>query len=138
VILLLGLFLTLRLGDLTLRGAWSYAFEQSINAYMFWIEMALYILPFVLMLRPAHRNSRQMIFILSVSLLLAGTVYRLNTYIIGYNPGPDWSYFPSIAEMLITIGMFSLEIVLYLIFVKHLPVLHRVQAAPPQQLLTNS
>jgi Ni/Fe-hydrogenase subunit HybB-like protein len=31
--------------------------------------------------------------------------------------------------MLITIGMFSLEIVLYLIFVKMLPVLHRVEAS---------
>jgi Ni/Fe-hydrogenase subunit HybB-like protein len=69
-----------------------------------------------------------MIFILSVCLLLAGTIYRLNTYLIGYQPGPDWEYFPSVAELLITIGMFSLEIVLYLIFVKHLPVLHRAEA----------
>jgi Ni/Fe-hydrogenase subunit HybB-like protein len=128
VFALLGVFLVLRLGDLTLRGAWGYAFEQTTDAIMFWIEMGLYLVPFVMMLRRANRSSRQMIFILSVCLLLAGTIYRLNTYLIGYHPGPDWHYFPSIAEMLITIGMFSLEIVLYLMFVKMLPVLHRAEA----------
>ena len=128
VLTLLGAFILLRLGDLTFRGVWSYAFDQSTNAFFFWIEMALYILPFLLMLDRANRSSRQMIFILSVCLLLAGTLYRFNTYLIGYNPGAEWSYFPSIAEMLITIGMFSLEIVLYLFFVKQFPVLHRVEA----------
>jgi Ni/Fe-hydrogenase subunit HybB-like protein len=125
---LLGLFVVLRLGDLTLRGAWGYALEATTDAVMFWIEMTLYLIPFVLMLRRNSCKSRQMIFILSVCLLLAGTIYRLNTYLIGYHPGPDWHYFPSIAEMLITIGMFSLEIVLYLIFVKRLPVLHHAEA----------
>ncbi len=128
VLSLLGLFIVLRLADLTLRGAWGYAFEHTTDAVMFWIEMSLYLIPFVLMHKRSYRRSRQMIFILSVCLLLAGTIYRLNTYLIGYHPGPDWNYFPSIAELLITIGMFSLEIVLYLIFVKHLPVLHRVEA----------
>jgi len=125
---LLGLFVALRLGDLTYRGVWSYAFEGTTDALMFWIEMGLYLVPFTLMIRRNSCRSRQMIFILSVCLLLAGTLYRLNTYLIGYHPGPDWNYFPSIAEMLITIGMFSLEIVLYLIFVKMLPVLHRAEA----------
>jgi Ni/Fe-hydrogenase subunit HybB-like protein len=126
---LLGLFVVLRLGDLTLRGAWGYAFEATTDAVMFWIEMTLYLIPFALMIRRNSCRSRQMIFILSICLLLAGTLYRLNTYLIGYHPGPDWNYFPSIAELLITIGMFSLEIVLYLIFVKRLPVLHRVEAS---------
>lgn len=128
VFLLLGLFILIRLGDLTLRGAWGYAFENTTDALMFWIEMALYIVPFLLMLNRNNRSNRQIIFILSVCLLVAGTIYRLNTYLIGYDPGPDWSYFPSIVELLITIGMFSLEIALYLVFVKHLPVLHRVEA----------
>ncbi|MGD8587679.1 MAG: Ni/Fe-hydrogenase cytochrome b subunit [Chromatiales bacterium] len=128
VFTLLGLFVILRLGDLTLRGAWGYAFAATTDAVMFWIEMTLYLIPFALMIRRNSCRSRQTIFILSICLLLAGTIYRINTYLIGYHPGPDWNYFPSIAEMLITIGMFSLEIVLYLIFVKMLPVLHRVEA----------
>ncbi|MDJ0806593.1 MAG: Ni/Fe-hydrogenase cytochrome b subunit [Gammaproteobacteria bacterium] len=128
VFLLLGSFILIRLADLTLRSAWGYAFEQTTDALMFWIEMALYIVPFVLLFKRDNRSNRQIIFILSVCLLLAGTVYRLNTYLIGYHPGPDWNYFPSIMEILITIGMFSLEIALYLIFVKHLPVLHRAEA----------
>jgi Ni/Fe-hydrogenase subunit HybB-like protein len=128
VFLLLGAFILVRLGDLTLRGAWGYAFEDTTDALMFWVEMGLYIVPFLLLLNPSYRTNRRMIFILSVCLLAAGAIYRLNTYLIGYHPGPDWNYFPSIMEILITIGMFSLEVVLYLIFVKHLPVLHHVEA----------
>ncbi len=135
VFLLLGSFILIRVLDLTVRGAWGYAFEQTTDAFMFWIEMALYIIPFVLLLNRNNRSSRQIIFILSVCLLLAGTIYRLNTYLIGYHPGPDWNYFPSIVELLITIGMFSLEITLYLVFVKRLPVLHQAEATKSQHLL---
>jgi len=127
VFALLGGFILIRLVDLSLRGAWGYAFEQTLDALMFWTEMALYIIPFLLLIKRRNRGNRQIIFILSVCLLLAGTVYRLNTYLIGYHPGPDWNYFPSVMELLITIGMFSLEIALYLVFVKHLPVLHQTE-----------
>jgi len=39
-------------------------------------------------------------------------------------PGNGWTYFPSAPELLITIGVICLEIMLYLLFIKTLPVLH--------------
>ena len=121
-------YLVIRIADLTIRGAWGYAFEGTLDAFMFWVEMALFIVPLILMFNKANQNSTRMIFISALLLLLAGTVYRMNVYLIGYHPGPDWNYFPSVAELLITIGMFSFEVVLYLIFVKYLPVMHRAEA----------
>ena len=75
-----------------------------------------------------YQLTNMIIFISAFMLLFAGSIYRMNVYLIGYHPGPDWNYFPSLAELMITIGMFSFEVVLYLIFVKRLPVLHRAEA----------
>jgi len=128
-LVVLALYLVVRVADLTSRHAWVYAFEGNLNAVMFWLEMALYIVPLVLLLYRPHRTNTRMIFISAMCMLLAGTLYRVNVYLVGYHPGPDWSYFPSVPELLITVGLFSTEIVLYLIFVKHLPVPHRAEAA---------
>jgi Ni/Fe-hydrogenase subunit HybB-like protein len=120
-------YLAIRIGDLLWRGALGLAFAANLDALMFWIEMALFIAPAIMLMSPARRIKSRMIFLSATSLLLAGSLYRLNIYIIGYHPtaGANWSYFPSATEMLVTLGVFSLEVMLYLIFVKRLPVLHR-------------
>jgi Ni/Fe-hydrogenase subunit HybB-like protein len=56
-----------------------------------------------------------------------GTIYRLNCYLVGYDPGFGWTYFPSVGEIVVTLGMFSMHVALYLMFVRHLPVLHAVR-----------
>ncbi|HEY9051425.1 MAG TPA: Ni/Fe-hydrogenase cytochrome b subunit [Gammaproteobacteria bacterium] len=120
-------YLVLRFGDLLVRGDLGLAFAGNLDALMFWIENLLFLVPVVMLANEANRSNPRTIFISAVSLLLAGSIYRLNVYIIGYHPvaGGNWSYFPSVTEMLVTVGIFSLEVVLYLIFVKKLPVLHR-------------
>lgn len=125
------IYLVIRVGDLLWRGAFGLAFAGTLDALMFWIEMALFIVPVVLLMKPANRIKARMIFLSAASLLVAGSIYRLNIYIIGYHPtaGGSWSYFPSVTEMLVTLGIFSLEVILYLIFVKRLPVLHQAHNA---------
>ena len=94
---------------------------------MFWIENILFVVPILLLAKRSNRNHPRLIFLSAVSLLLAGSIYRINVYLIGYHPvaGGTWHYFPSVGEIAVTIGIFSLEIMLYLLFVKTLPVLHR-------------
>lgn len=120
-------YLVLRFGDLLWRGALGLAFAGDLDSVMFWIENLLFVIPLVLLAKRANRNHPRLIFLSAVSLLLAGSIYRLNVYIIGYHPfaGGDWHYFPSVGEMMVTIGIFSFEVMLYLLFVKTLPVLHR-------------
>jgi Ni/Fe-hydrogenase subunit HybB-like protein len=122
-----GFYLLLRFGDLLWRGALGLAFVGDLDSYMFWFENLLFVIPILLLAKPANRNSPRLIFLSAVSLLLAGSVYRINTYIVGYHPvaGGTWHYFPSVGEIMVTVGIFSLEVMLYLIVVKTLPVLHR-------------
>ncbi len=120
-------YLALRFADLLWRGALGHALAGDLDAIMFWVESALFIVPVLLLAPRGWRTHPRMVFISAVSLLLAGSIYRLNTYIIGYHPvaGGTWSYFPSVSEIMVTVGIFSFEVILYLVFVKNLPVLHR-------------
>ena len=122
-----GFYLVLRFGDLLWRGALGLAFAGDLDSIMFWIENALFVLPILLLAKQSNRNNPRLIFLSAVSLLLAGSIYRINTYIIGYHPfaGGTWHYFPSVGEIMVTVGIFSFEVMLYLLFVKTLPVLHR-------------
>jgi len=126
-----GFYLLLRFGDLLWRGALGLAFVGDLDSIMFWIENALFVIPILLLAKQANRNSPRLIFLSAVSLLLAGSIYRINTYIVGYHPfaGGTWHYFPSVGEIMVTVGIFSLEVMLYMIVVKTLPVLHRVEAS---------
>ncbi|WP_455205982.1 Ni/Fe-hydrogenase cytochrome b subunit [Kaarinaea lacus] len=128
VFIVLGIYIALRVIDLSIRGAWGEAFAGTVDAFMFWVEMALFVIPLFLLATEKSRSNLRMIFLSAVSLLLAGSIYRINTYLVGYHPDGAWSYYPSISEIMVTIGIFSLEVVLYLIFVKRLPVLHRAEA----------
>jgi len=120
-------YLVLRFGDLLWRGALGLAFAGNLDALMFWIENLLFVVPILLLAKRSNRNHPRLMFLSAVSLLLAGSIYRINTYIVGYHPfaGGDWHYFPSVGEMMVTVGIFSFEVMLYLLAVKTLPVLHR-------------
>jgi Ni/Fe-hydrogenase subunit HybB-like protein len=59
----------------------------------------------------------------AILLLLGGAMFRINTYLIAFNPGDNWSYFPSFTELLITFGIFAAEIAIYIAIVKMFPIL---------------
>jgi Ni/Fe-hydrogenase subunit HybB-like protein len=62
-------------------------------------------------------------------LILAGSLYRFNAFLIGFNPGPGWRYFPAAPEILITLGLVAIELMAYLYFVKKFPVLPKAEHA---------
>jgi Ni/Fe-hydrogenase subunit HybB-like protein len=119
---LLAGFLVLRWGDLAFRGHLGLVFAGDRDGNLFLIETALFLAPiFVLLSR--RRASQRWQFLGAVSLLAGGSLYRLNSYLMAVQPGNGWTYFPSAPELTITIGVICLEIMLYLLFIKTLPVL---------------
>ena len=120
--LLIG-FSVLRWGDFIYRGHLDLAFAGDWDGNLFLIETALFLAPiFVLLSR--RRASQRWQFVGAVCLLAAGSLYRADSYLIAVQPGNGWTYFPSAPELMITIGVICLEIMLYLLFIKTLPVLH--------------
>lgn len=92
--------------------------------------MILFVLPFALIGSIEKRRDPSRLFLAGVALMLGGSVLRLNGYLIGYDTGPGWSYFPSLSELIVTLGMFATEVIGYIIITRRFPVLPReAQAA---------
>jgi Ni/Fe-hydrogenase subunit HybB-like protein len=121
--ILLVIFLAIRFGDLLLRGQFGLAFSGNLQGNMFLLENILHIVPLIILASATNRKSAKMLFLSACFLMLGGLLFRFNTYLIGFNPGEGWNYFPDIGEQFITYTIISAEILLYMIFVKKLPVL---------------
>jgi Ni/Fe-hydrogenase subunit HybB-like protein len=126
---LVAAYLVVRFGDLLVRGQLTGIFSEQVNGLMFFIENLLFLEAVIILAQPSRRMSARWLFIAATCLLLAGAIYRFNTFLVGYNPGPGWRYFPALPEILITLGIVALELMGYLYFVKRYPVLPKVEHA---------
>ncbi|MCP4286797.1 MAG: Ni/Fe-hydrogenase cytochrome b subunit [Gammaproteobacteria bacterium] len=122
---LIVVYLAIRLGDIAYRGELSRVFSNGYLSVMFVIEMALFVLPVLILIGKKSKQSAALLFVAAVSMLLAGSLYRIDTMLVAFNPGDEYTYFPSLAEMMITVGIISLEILAYIILARYLPVLHK-------------
>jgi Ni/Fe-hydrogenase subunit HybB-like protein len=121
--LFLGAFLVMRVGAIVLRGHVGLMFAADLYALMFWIETLLLGFGMVVIALPKLAASQRLLFAASSAILIGGSLYRIDAYLVGYIPAPGYRYFPSVPELTVTIGVVALEILLYLVFVKTLPVL---------------
>lgn len=122
-------WLIIRFISVTTSGAWGYAFSFSGLALVFWAEILLVAIPAFILQFTKWGNSPSGIFASSFMLMLGGGLYRFSVYIIGFNPGSGYNtYFPSINELLITLGIIALEILGYITLVKLFPVLPNLAA----------
>jgi Ni/Fe-hydrogenase subunit HybB-like protein len=126
---LLGIFLVIRFISIISQGALGSIFQFNKYALMFIIETALFVYPLVVLMNKGNRTRPRALFLSAASILLAGSLYRFNSYLIGFNPGSGWSYFPSFSEIMITLGIISFEIMAYLYIVKKFPVLPKAEHA---------
>ena len=128
IVALLGAYLVIRFGELIINGKLGYAFSGGTRSLMFWIENFLFAIPIVVMVSRRNRRSPRLLFLAAVCMLLAASVYRINAFLVGFNAPAGYQYFPSVAEMLITAGMFSIEVLVFIYLVKRFPVMHKTAA----------
>ncbi|AJE02773.1 Ni/Fe-hydrogenase cytochrome b subunit [Geobacter pickeringii] len=118
-----GLWMAVRFGDLIWRHQIPAIFAFDKNSCFFLLEVLLIGGGAFMLLSKKNRLSPRMLFISGAILMLGGGLFRFNVYLIGFNPGAGWSYFPSFAEFMITVGIIALEILGYLVLVKIFPVM---------------
>ena len=120
---MLIVYLVIRFVDLIVRGAIGSMFELSIEAFMFWVETALFVTPMVILSNADSRKQPAKLFIAACTLMLAGFILRINSFLVGYETGPGWHYFPSVSEIMVSIGMIAFEVLAYIVLVRYLPIL---------------
>jgi len=123
IVPLIAAYLALRLIDLAARGQIGALFKFDFYSVMSLIEFALFIWAMVMLANDARRRRLGTLFRDAMLLMVAGSLYRFDTYLVEFRPGAQWSYFPSVAEMLITFGLVSGEILVYIVVVKLFPII---------------
>ncbi|MCK6551205.1 Ni/Fe-hydrogenase cytochrome b subunit [Myxococcota bacterium] len=120
---LMAVFLVLRFADVVARGVLPLAFAPRLVTFAFWIENALFALPLVLLWKRAARRLPHLLFISAGAMAAGGLIYRISAYLIAYETGPGWSYFPSLGELAVTSGLIAFEVLAITYAIRVLPVL---------------
>jgi Ni/Fe-hydrogenase subunit HybB-like protein len=123
MIVVLALFLAVRVLDVALRGQLGLAFSAGGKSALFWSELALAAAPLVLLALAGRTAGQATLFRSAVLMMLGGGLYRFDAFLVSFDPGGGWSYFPSVPETLITVGFVAFEIMVYLVAVKRFPIL---------------
>jgi len=124
----MAVYLIVRFADIILRGAIGEAFRPNYIALTFWVENLCFIAPFLLIGTVEARRNPARLFLAGIAVMLSGVLLRLNGFLIGFDTGPGWSYFPSVPELLVTLGIFAAEVFGYIYITRRFPVLPREEA----------
>jgi Ni/Fe-hydrogenase subunit HybB-like protein len=117
------IYVWLRAGDLAYRGQLGALFAFDRYSIMVLVEFGLFMWAGFILLSDVRRRRLGELFRAAMLLMLAGSIYRFDTYLLAFSPGPHWSYFPSVGEILVTTGLVAGEIMLYIAIIRVFPIL---------------
>ncbi len=127
---LIGVYLLIRVGEILINGKLGLLFAFDFASLMFWIESALFVYPLLVLTSSEARRDASRLLYAALSMLLAGSLYRFNAFLVTFDPGPGYSYFPAFGEIMVTVGLVAIEVMIFLFVVKKFPVLHAEQPEP--------
>jgi Ni/Fe-hydrogenase subunit HybB-like protein len=116
-------YVGLRLLDIAGRGQLAALFAFDFYSVMTLLEFLLVIAAVGLLLGDAQRQKLGNLFRAAMLFMLAGSIYRFDTYLVAFRPGAHWSYFPSVGEILVTVGLVAGELLAFILIVKLFPIL---------------
>jgi Ni/Fe-hydrogenase subunit HybB-like protein len=95
---------------------------------VFLLELLVFGAACAMLFSKKVRENRGQLFGAGLVLLFAGALYRFDTYLVAYQPGAGWQYFPTPMEILFSLTLAAIGITVYVLFVKLFPILSGVQA----------
>jgi Ni/Fe-hydrogenase subunit HybB-like protein len=120
---MLWVYVAIRVADLAWHSRLGLLFTSGWKSFFFWLEIALFVIPALLLGNPHRRRDPGILFRAALLTVMGGSLYRFDTYLVGYDPGPGWSYFPSVNELLVSIGLASAGIAVFVFAAKKFPIL---------------
>jgi len=116
-------FLVVRFGDLVCRGQLMAAFAFDKMSALFLLETTLFLIPGIVLRRTSARQTPRTLLTIAGLACVAGMLYRFIPTTIAFKPAVNSRYFPSVPELLMTIGYISLGIVAFRLAVKYFAIL---------------
>ena len=122
-VVMLSVYLTMKIMDLSNRSAFGLLFVPRLETYLYWLEIGVGVLaPLALLsIRRVRQNSTGL-FIGAVMIILGFVLNRMNISITGMEAWAGISYFPSWMEIAVTMAIVTAGFVIFSYAVKYLPV----------------
>jgi Ni/Fe-hydrogenase subunit HybB-like protein len=126
-------FLALRIADVAWAG--ELGAITGWRGVLFLVETGLLLYPALRVLDRRYRENPGYAFWAAQLTVAAGALYRFDVYLGAFDPGAGWSYFPSLGELLFTLGLAASGVVLYAAIAKRFPILSGVgdEAEPSRE-----
>jgi Ni/Fe-hydrogenase subunit HybB-like protein len=118
----LAVYMTMRLVDVFRRGALPLAFENTIEAQLFVLEIVLMAAPMGLLFREYVRRSPVLLYWCAVSVILGFVCNRLNVSVTGMERGSGASYVPAWTEVAVTLSIIAAGFAIFRFVAKRLPI----------------
>jgi len=120
---IIGTWLVFRIVDLSLRGQIVAAFQPNVDALLFWAEMVLLAAAFWFLRNSLVKRSPRKMFYGALLATVGGMLYRFDPTTTAFQPKANAMYFPSVIEILISVGFMSLGILIFIFLAMVLAIL---------------
>ncbi len=121
-VVMLAVYLTMKIVDLSNRSAFPLLFLPRMETYMYWLEIGVGILaPLVLFSIAKVRESTNGLFIGAVMIILGFVLNRMNITITGMESWAGVSYFPSWMELTVTVAIVTAGFIIFSLAARYLP-----------------
>ncbi|MBK9795116.1 MAG: Ni/Fe-hydrogenase cytochrome b subunit [Holophagaceae bacterium] len=127
----LAVYTVVRLQDLLARGALRELTTLTYYSLAFYAELLIgFVIPFALLLVERIRTSRRGLYAASLMVVVGFAFNRMNTAITGLEQYPTQTYFPSLIEVFIMLGITAVGFSAFSFIVKHFPIFEGAAVAP--------
>lgn len=128
---MLLIYLTIKVMDMAIRESHVYLMEMNTEAVMFIIEIFVgIVIPLIMFFSRRITRTPAGLFIASACVIFGVLLNRINNFLISYTPPyADTSYFPSLGEISVTLGLIALDILIFRAFVMIFPIISVPQVA---------
>jgi Ni/Fe-hydrogenase subunit HybB-like protein len=124
---LLAAYLTMRFLDLLHRGVLPLVLRARSETYLFVLEIALFVVPMVLLFRRPVYKSASALYWCSVLVVFGFVANRLNVSITGIEAAAGTSYFPKWTEISVTLMIVALGFAIFRFAAENLPIFSEEQ-----------
>jgi Ni/Fe-hydrogenase subunit HybB-like protein len=117
-----SVYLVIRFLDLHRRGALRLVLENRFESYMFALEVALMLLPALLLFRAHVRFRPAALYWCAVGIIFSFVTNRLNVSLTGMEASSGVRYIPKWTEVVVTLSIVAAGFAVFRLAAKHLPV----------------
>jgi Ni/Fe-hydrogenase subunit HybB-like protein len=119
---LMAAFLAMRFLDLARRGALHYLFEPGTERYFFFLEIALFLVPMLLLFQSRVRANPRALYLCAVGAIFGFVTHRLNVSVTGMEAGSGATYVPRWTEIVVTLSIVATGFAVFYLAAKYLPI----------------